>query len=74
MKKVNKGSLKNDDVKLQIMGERQPNISVFLNLTWQAEEDYNQTLEDLELREYIKTLMTIGLGSVKRRRVDQVWV
>ena len=38
-----------------------------LNQSWLEEQDYNQTLQDLELREYIKTLMTIGQGPVKRR-------
>ena len=38
-----------------------------LNQSWLEEQDYNQTLQDLELRENIKTLMTIGQAPVKQR-------
>ena len=39
--------------------DRESNLSRFPNFTLD-EVEYNETLEDLKLREYIKTLMTIG--------------
>ena len=39
--------------------EKESNLSRFPNFTLDRAE-YNETLEDLKLREYIKTLMTIG--------------
>ena len=43
------------------MEDIESNLSMYLNLS-SEERDYNVTDEDLKLREYIKTLMTIGLG------------
>ena len=39
--------------------DKENNLSRFANFTLD-EAEYNETMEDLKLREYIKTLMTIG--------------
>ena len=41
------------------MGEKESNLSFIVNLTT-LDSQYNETAQDLKLREYIKTLMTIG--------------
>ena len=43
----------------QTMGEKESNLSFIVNLTT-LDSQYNETAQDLKLREYIKTLMTIG--------------
>ena len=52
--------------------DKESNLSRFPNSTWD-EVEYNETLEDLKLREYIKTLMTIGeasLGNYRRFSIN----
>ena len=48
--------------------DKESNLSRFPNFTLDEAAEYNETLEDLKLREYIKTLMTIGEAKLRNYR------
>ena len=52
--------------KPQVMEDLESNHSLNMNFSSSDGDykDYNDTMEDMKLREYIKTLMTIGMASL----------